>query len=128
MQFAVDGKTLTLNQVILVAQKKATVYLSPHAKNQVQRTFQALQNAISNNKKYYGVNTGFGALSEQVIAPKQIEVLQERLILSHAVGVGDPFDEQTARALILLRANTLASGHSGSVYRTKIVRDRKNLP
>lgn len=61
----------------------------------------------------YGVNTGFGALSNVVINPDQIEELQRNLIRSHCTGVGEPFPEEDVRAMMLLRANFFARGNSG---------------
>jgi histidine ammonia-lyase len=61
----------------------------------------------------YGINTGFGAFKDQVISPEQVEALQHNIIVSHAVGVGPDFDIPTTRAIMLIRANTLARGFSG---------------
>ena len=61
----------------------------------------------------YGVNTGFGALSSISISADQITVLQRNLIRSHSVGVGENFTNPEVRAILLLRANALARGHSG---------------
>jgi len=62
----------------------------------------------------YGVNTGFGALAERRISPEQIAALQKNLVRSHAAGVGPPLPTDVVRALMLLRAQVLASGHSGA--------------
>jgi len=61
----------------------------------------------------YGVTTGFGRFKDRVIPPDQARQLQRNLILSHSVGVGQPLDEGTVRAVMLIRANTLAKGFSG---------------
>ena len=61
----------------------------------------------------YGVNTGFGDLAGVRIAPDRIVELQRRLILSHAAGLGEPLEDEVVRGMLLLRANTLARGHSG---------------
>ena len=62
----------------------------------------------------YGVNTGFGALAEVRISPSQIVELQQNLVRSHCVGVGDPLDEDCTRAMMLLRAAVLSRGQSGA--------------
>jgi len=66
----------------------------------------------------YGINTGFGTLAEVRIDRKDLRKLQRNLILSHSAGVGDPLPEDEARALLLLRCNVLAKGHSGIRPRT----------
>ena len=62
----------------------------------------------------YGVNTGFGDLATVRIENKNLALLQERLILSHCAGVGEPLPDSVVRGMLLLRANTLARGHSGA--------------
>jgi histidine ammonia-lyase len=62
----------------------------------------------------YGVNTGFGALAEVRISATQIVELQKNLVRSHSVGVGDPLPTDVVRAMMLLRAQVLARGHSGA--------------
>ena len=61
----------------------------------------------------YGVNTGFGKLSDVKIEPGEVQALQRNLVRSHACGVGDPLPEPEVRAMLLLRANVLAKGFSG---------------
>jgi histidine ammonia-lyase len=66
----------------------------------------------------YGITTGFGAFKDKIISLKQVEQLQRNIVVSHAVGVGKPFDIPTVRAIMLIRANTLARGHSGIRHET----------
>jgi histidine ammonia-lyase len=61
----------------------------------------------------YGINTGFGKLADVCISSRQLEQLQLNLLRSHACGVGEPFSEEVVRAMLLLRANVLATGHAG---------------
>jgi histidine ammonia-lyase len=68
---------------------------------------------VREQRVVYGITTGFGALSEVVIPPDRIRELQVNLIRSHAAGVGEPLGEIETRAIMLLRANVLALGHSG---------------
>ncbi|MCV4615675.1 aromatic amino acid lyase, partial [Escherichia coli] len=60
-----------------------------------------------------GITTGFGAFKDKIISPEEVEQLQRNIVLSHAVGVGPEFDDPTVRAIMLIRANTLARGFSG---------------
>jgi len=111
-----DGENLTIEQVVTVAQGAPgapAVALSPEAVSKVQRAQQAVANLIARGEVAYGITTGFGAFKDRIIAPDQVEQLQRNIVMSHAVGVGPPFDSQTVRALMLIRANTLAKGHSG---------------
>lgn len=109
-----DGEHLTLEQVLEVAEGKAGVRISPLAGKRMKRSRDFVEKALEQGEKIYGVTTGFGLLSDQVIDHSQIEVLQRNLIRSHCVGVGPYFDEKTTRAIMLLRANVLAMGYSGT--------------
>ena len=61
----------------------------------------------------YGITTGFGAFKDKIISLEAVELLQRNIVVSHAVGVGKPFDQPTTRAIMLIRANTLGRGFSG---------------
>lgn len=72
-----------------------------------------IKEALASGKKIYGVNTGFGFLSDIAIEIPQIRQLQTNLVRSHACGVGDKLEPQLTRSLLILRAHTLLLGHSG---------------
>jgi len=109
-----DGESLTLEDVAAVANDtNAVVKISPGAWTKVRRAERAVQSFIENGEIVYGVTTGFGAFKDRIISPDQVEQLQRNILMSHAVGVGDPLDEVATRAMMLVRANTLAKGHSG---------------
>ena len=111
-----DGSSLTFNQVQAVAYGQPgapKVQLSEAAKVKVNRAAEAVQTLLANGTIAYGITTGFGAFKDKIIGPEQVELLQHNIIVSHAVGVGKPFDIPTTRAIMLIRANTLARGHSG---------------
>ena len=109
----IDGEHLTLEDVLEVAEGKAGVKISPSVTKKVKRSRDFIEKALEQGEKIYGVTTGFGLLSDQVIDRSQIEDLQRNLIRSHSVGVGTFFDEVTTRAIMLLRANVIAMGYSG---------------
>jgi len=69
--------------------------------------------AVLDGEVVYGVTTGFGDLANRFVAPADAPRLQQNLLMSHAAGVGEPLDQEIVRAMLLLRANTLALGHSG---------------
>jgi histidine ammonia-lyase len=108
-----DGMHLTLEEVQEVAQGRARVKISPAVRKKMERSRNFIEMALGREEKIYGVTTGFGLLSDQVIDRSQIEELQRNLIRSHSVGVGPLFDEVTTRAIMLLRGNVLAMGYSG---------------
>jgi histidine ammonia-lyase len=112
-QIILDGASLTIEQVIEAAYGTPEVILSEAAKQRVQRAADAVQKLLAEGVIAYGITTGFGAFKDKVIPPDQVERLQYNIIVSHAVGVGAPFDIPTVRAIMLIRANTLAKGYSG---------------
>lgn len=109
----VDGETLTIDDVIRVARGNAQVKISEEAKKKVKKSREALEKLVKEKHVIYGVNTGFGELSNVKISQDEIRELQLNLIRSHSVGVGKPLTTVVVRALMLLRANTLAKGFSG---------------
>lgn len=108
-----DGNSLTIDQVIRVAYEHVPLKLTPASIENVERAAWAVGELLSRGEIAYGITTGFGAFKDRIISPDQVETLQRNIIVSHAVGAGDIFDLPTTRAIMLIRANTLAHGHSG---------------
>lgn len=108
-----DGFCLTPEDVERVAAGDTAVSLTDEAKKRINASRECIESAVQGGERIYGVNTGFGALSNVVIGPDQIEELQRNLIRSHCTGVGEPFPEEEVRAMMLLRANFFARGNSG---------------
>jgi len=108
----VTGEDLTLDEVVQAA-KGRKVRLSAEAEERILKACQTVEEKIDGKKPVYGITTGFGQLSNIAINRTQSARLQKNLIMSHACGVGKPFGEEVVRAIMLLRANTLACGHSG---------------
>ncbi|MFQ5578792.1 MAG: aromatic amino acid lyase, partial [Anaerolineae bacterium] len=111
-----NGKQLTIGQVVAVASGQPgspPVALSDEATRNVTRAAGAVQTLLARGEVTYGVTTGFGAFKDRIISPDDVTQLQRNIIMSHAVGTGGPFDIPTTRAIMLIRANTLARGHSG---------------
>jgi histidine ammonia-lyase len=111
--YKIDGHSLTIEQLILVSRNDSRVLLSDQARNMVRESEIELREMASQERPIYGVNTGFGIFANRRIKKGQSLRLSRNLILSHAVGIGEPFPEDVVRAAILVRANTLASGYSG---------------
>ncbi len=110
---SIGQKALTLEEVREVAVLGRKVELSKVALKKIQRAHSFLKGEISQGKTMYGVNTGFGLMSNVRIPPADIETLQYNLLRSHAVGIGDYIDDKYVRAMLLLRASNLSLGHSG---------------
>jgi histidine ammonia-lyase len=107
-----DGVSLTLAQTEAVAFGEE-VSLSPKARESVKRARDFVEEIVAREEVVYGVNTGFGALSEVTIPMDELRELQLNLARSHACGVGEPLPETVVRAMMLHRANVLAKGFSG---------------
>jgi len=111
--FAINGNNLTLETLASISQGHVRVSLDPTAEKRMIQNRNMLLQWIKDGETIYGVNTGFGALSDKKISTKKIKQLQLNLIRSHSTGVGSWFAEDEARAIMLLRAQVLASGYSG---------------
>lgn len=108
-----NGNDLTLDQLAEVAAGRAQVALDPGARKRMEASRAVVEKLLASGATVYGVNTGFGELAEVRISSDQIRQLQVNLVRSHACGVGAPLEEMETRAMMLLRANTLAKGFSG---------------
>ncbi|WP_100009971.1 histidine ammonia-lyase [Lentibacillus sediminis] len=107
------GETLTLDEVKRVVFDQEKAVIAGSAIHKIKRNRETVENLITKKKTIYGINTGFGKLSDILIADDDLNDLQLNLIRSHACGVGGPFSEEISRAMLLLRANALAQGFSG---------------
>jgi histidine ammonia-lyase len=107
------GQALTLEQIRSVGEQKLPVVLSQTARARVERSREVIEEFIRQGRVVYGVNTGFGKLSDVHIAPSELERLQVNLVRSHSCGIGNPLGKAETRAMMLLRANVLARGNSG---------------
>ena len=109
----INGNTLTLDDFRQVVYDRRPVLLEPEARLAVDRSRAVVEDVVANDRVAYAINTGVGKLSDLHIPPEAIRTLQINLLRSHAVGVGEPLAEDVTRAMILLRANSLAKGFSG---------------
>jgi histidine ammonia-lyase len=113
-----DGRTLSLDDVEAGA-RGARVTLSPAARERIERARAMVQRILQDGRIVYGISTGVGDLCTTTIPPGELRALQQNIIRSHAAGVGAPLPESIVRAMLLLRANALAAGHSG--VRTELI-------
>ncbi|MFW6119715.1 MAG: histidine ammonia-lyase [Petrotogales bacterium] len=108
----INGNNLTLKDVYNVAFKGEKVDISEETLSILKESRERLEKDIE-EKTIYGVNTGFGILANKRVERKEIELLQENIVKSHAAGVGEPLKFQYVKAIMLIRANSLCKGYSG---------------
>ncbi|MGH3649784.1 MAG: aromatic amino acid lyase, partial [Acidimicrobiia bacterium] len=109
----VDGGPLTPAQVAAVALGRARAVPGDDLETRLAPARAVVDQAVDSEQVVYGITTGFGALATTHIGKEQAETLQYNLLRSHATGVGEPMPDEVVRAMLLLRARTLAQGHSG---------------
>ena len=108
-----DGKSLNLESLALVARKNYPVHISTKAKEAVRTSREYVDRLVKEERVVYGITTGFGEFSKVKIAQDQTVQLQKNLIVSHACGVGKHLSADSVRAMMLLRVNALSKGFSG---------------
>ncbi|MHA1910131.1 MAG: histidine ammonia-lyase, partial [Candidatus Kariarchaeaceae archaeon] len=106
-------KTLTFTEFIAVARENAKVRLSPSAEDLIIQARKRVEEAIASGQTIYGINTGFGELSNVRISTDDLEKLQINLIRSHAAGIGENLPTEVVRGAMLLLVNSLSKGSSG---------------
>ena len=111
--FACDGRSLTLSELVDIADGRLDVTLAADAIQRVDAARAVVDRHAGADRAVYGINTGFGALAETTIPRDALQTLQLNLLRSHAAGVGEPLPVRTVRASMALRANVLAKGFSG---------------
>src|SRR5215467_8638030 len=109
----VSGEPLTIEDVVDVALGRADVELGADVPERMRGSREIVTSAIHGPDAVYGVNTGFGALADTRVGEADLATLQRAIVMSHAAGAGEPLDDPAVRALLLLRARTLAAGYSG---------------
>jgi histidine ammonia-lyase len=109
----VEGHSLNLERVAALAAPGSRVHLAAEARARIAASRAIVDRLKSDPAPHYGINTGFGILARERIAPDDALKLQENLILSHAVGVGDEVPEEIVRLMLLLKIAGLSVGNSG---------------
>jgi histidine ammonia-lyase len=107
------SRPLTVDDVTAVARDGATARLAGAARERVRASRAVVEAAVREERVVYGVTTGFGELKDRRISAEDVRQLQVNLLRSHAAGVGPPVPRDVVRAMLLLRAASLAQGHSG---------------
>ncbi len=107
------GVPITLHDVAAVAREMAPVAIDHAARTRILESRSYIERLVSEGRTVYGVTTGFGKLASERIAAEDVRQLQRNLVVSHAMGVGEPLPVDVVRAMLLLRAQSLAQGRSG---------------
>ncbi|PYI45536.1 MAG: histidine ammonia-lyase, partial [Verrucomicrobia bacterium] len=107
------GEQISLVQLAAVAFEGEAVCISPAARPRILASRKAIEQIVERDEVVYGVNTGFGKLSDVRISHGELRQLQLNLVRSHACGIGNPLSEAEVRAMMMLRANVLVLGFSG---------------
>ena len=101
----IDGNSLTIEEVVKVARSGFKVELSEQSKERVLTCRKAVDKFVEEDRTIYGITTGFGKFADVNIDHEETKQLQKNLIMSHACGVGNFFEEDIVRTIMLLRAN-----------------------
>ena len=112
-EIIITGDHLKLEELVAVCREGAKVALSNEARHKVLASREVVDSLVERHAVVYGITTGFGKFSDVTISNDECKLLQRNLIITHAVGAGEPFSEDVARGIMLLRVNNLAKGFSG---------------
>jgi len=104
---------LSLATLRRIYAQPATINISAHDRQRVIAAVDLVDAIVESGQAAYGINTGFGLMAQTRIATEQLELLQRKLVLSHAAGVGEPLPDAVVRLILALKINSLARGHSG---------------
>ncbi len=109
----ISGTQLKMDDVVAVAERRMQVRLDPACLPKMELSRTAVEKFVAEKKVVYGITTGFGRFKDKFISADEVKQLQVNLVRSHACGVGENLPDEVVRAMMLVRANTLAIGHSG---------------
>ncbi|MFD1162905.1 histidine ammonia-lyase [Hwangdonia seohaensis] len=111
--FKYGTEHLTVNKAIAIANGTLHAGMTEDVKNNIKKCRQNVETIASSNKAVYGINTGFGPLCDVQITPEQTSKLQENLLITHAVGVGNPIDKELSKIMMICKVHALCQGFSG---------------
>jgi len=115
---SLDGCSLSVDDLVQLGRGQFKIKLTSEAEEKVNASRNLIDRIVKENRVVYGITTGFGKFARTVIEKEKLKELQERLIRSHAAGVGKALTPEKTRMLLALRINVLAKGHSGVSLKT----------
>lgn len=110
-QYGIDK--LTVDKAIAIATGELKATLAPEAIAKIKACREKVETIANSNKAVYGINTGFGPLCDVQITPEETGLLQKNLLITHAVGVGNPIDKQLSKLMMICKVHALSQGFSG---------------
>ena len=113
MEVILDGRNLTVEDLISVTRGRAKAAFCADSMKNVQKSRDVVDKLVAEGRPMYGINTGFGKFSDVAIPENEINLLQINLILADAAGVGNPLPQDVVRGMLVMRANSLINGYSG---------------
>ncbi len=119
MQFKYGIDKLTISKVVAIAKGTLEGVITSEVKQRVINCREKVESLANSNKAIYGVNTGFGPLCDVKITVEETNKLQENLLITHAVGVGNPIDKQLSKLMMICKVHALCQGYSG--IRIKVI-------
>src|SRR3990167_432 len=117
MTFAYGRDTLTPTIALKIARGELKAVITDEVKSKIAASEKHVREIVANGKTVYGVNTGFGPLCQTRISPEQTKKLQENILLSHCVGVGNFLEPELAKLMMILKVHSLSFGFSGIAYK-----------
>jgi histidine ammonia-lyase len=114
----IEHKRIDVADLVGVSRDFEKVSISPVMKAKMAKARKIVDDCVSAKKVVYGITTGFGAFKNKSINQDETKQLQENLILSHSVGVGNFLPTETVRGIMFLIANYLSKGYSGARWET----------
>ncbi len=114
----IDGNSLTIEQVILVARNKEKVQIHKKNKELVDKSAAIVEGFVTKGKVVYGITTGIGSFADVLIPREHVRELQKNLLMSHSSGTGPFMENDQVRAMMLCRINALIKGYSGIRWET----------
>ena len=113
MKLTINNQLVTLQELRQVWREPVTVALGEDAQRAIAESHELIDDVVAHGDTVYGVNTGFGQLATVRVSDDELAHLQENLVRSHAVGVGEDLDDDTVRLIMLMKVIALAEGFSG---------------
>ena len=112
-KFSFGQDRLTASLALAICRGNIKGIISPESREKIKASSQAVEKIVGKGEPVYGINTGFGPLCTTMISPEQTKKLQENLLKSHAVGLGEPIPIEIAKLMLVLKTHALAQGFSG---------------
>ncbi len=113
MTFKYGTDNLTVDKVLAISKGKLNAVITSETKEQVITCRKRVEAMASGDKAVYGINTGFGPLCDVQITSEETNKLQENLLITHAVGVGEPIDKMLSKIMMICKVHALCQGYSG---------------